>query len=207
MKIFAIILCALLSLGLIASAVLYYSPQATAINAVVGATKDFAKRDEISPLYQMLKEGSLEFSASEVKQNDENLLEDSSLSGKIYFSKDAMMYENINIKLSNLLDISGNMYFSNDLIYIEEDTILNGAYGMKPKNFVSDLENSIYIDWGSFINAVINFFLVALVLFCIVRIFNRFRDNHREAAEKLRKKQKWGSSRLRKLSLTNCSTL
>ena len=150
MKIFAIILCALLSLGLIASAVLYYSPQATAINAVVGATKDFAKRDEISPLYQMLKEGSLEFSASEVKQNDENLLENSSLSGKIYFSKDAMMYENINIKLSNLLDISGNMYFSNDLIYIEEDTILNGAYGMKPKNFVSDLENSIFAaDSGS----------------------------------------------------------
>ena len=53
---------------------------------------------------------------------------------------------------------------------------------------VADLENSIYIDWGSFINAVINFFLVALVLFCIVRIFNRFRDNHREAAAKLKKK-------------------
>ena len=47
---------------------------------------------------------------------------------------------------------------------------------------VADLENSIYIDWGSFINAVINFFLVALVLFCIVRIFNRFRVNHREDA-------------------------
>ena len=54
---------------------------------------------------------------------------------------------------------------------------------------VADLENSIYIDWGSFINAVINFFLVALVLFCIVRIFNRFRDNHREAAAKLKKQR------------------
>ena len=54
---------------------------------------------------------------------------------------------------------------------------------------VPDLANSIYIDWGSFINAVINFFLIALVLFCIVRIFNRFRNEHREVAAKLKKKQ------------------
>ena len=52
-----------------------------------------------------------------------------------------------------------------------------------------DLANSIYIDWGAFINAIINFFLIALVLFCIVRIFNRFRDNHREAAAKIKKKR------------------
>ena len=32
-----------------------------------------------------------------------------------------------------------------------------------------DLANSIYIDWGSFINAIINFLLIALVLFVIVR--------------------------------------
>lgn len=49
---------------------------------------------------------------------------------------------------------------------------------------VLDLANSIYIDWGSFINAIINFFLIALVLFCIVRVFNRLRENQKEAAEK-----------------------
>ncbi|MBO5412150.1 MAG: large conductance mechanosensitive channel protein MscL [Clostridia bacterium] len=36
-----------------------------------------------------------------------------------------------------------------------------------------DLANSIYIDWGSFISAVINFLLVAFVLFMIVRTINR----------------------------------
>ena len=50
-------------------------------------------------------------------------------------------------------------------------------------NKVIDLANSIYIDWGSFINAIINFFLIAFVLFCIVRIFNRMRDNQKEAAQ------------------------
>ncbi len=42
---------------------------------------------------------------------------------------------------------------------------------------VVDLTQSIYIDWGSFINAIINFLLIAFVLFIIVRIFNKFRDN------------------------------
>lgn len=37
---------------------------------------------------------------------------------------------------------------------------------------VVDLEQSIYIDWGAFINAVINFVLIALVLFCIIKAIN-----------------------------------
>ena len=45
---------------------------------------------------------------------------------------------------------------------------------------VPDLAESIYIDWGSFINAIINFIIVALVLFIIVKIFNKFRED-REA--------------------------
>ena len=39
-----------------------------------------------------------------------------------------------------------------------------------------DLANSIYIDWGAFINAIINFILIALVLFCIVRVINRAKE-------------------------------
>ena len=39
-----------------------------------------------------------------------------------------------------------------------------------------DLTQSIYIDWGSFINAVINFLITAFVLFLIVRMVNRMRD-------------------------------
>ena len=38
---------------------------------------------------------------------------------------------------------------------------------------VVDLANSIYIDWGAFVNAIINFLLIAFVLFCIVRAINR----------------------------------
>ena len=49
-----------------------------------------------------------------------------------------------------------------------------------------DLANSIYIDWGAFINAIINFLLIAFVLFIIVKIINKMRDNN----EFIRKKVK-----------------
>lgn len=50
---------------------------------------------------------------------------------------------------------------------------------------VPDLTQSIYIDWGSFINAVINFFLVAFVLFTLAKIINTIRDSHIALGDKL----------------------
>ena len=41
---------------------------------------------------------------------------------------------------------------------------------------VLDLKSSIYIDWGAFISAIINFFIVAFVLFSIVKIINKVRE-------------------------------
>ena len=41
-----------------------------------------------------------------------------------------------------------------------------------------DLANSIYIDWGAFINAIINFLLIAFVLFTIVRIINNMKEGN-----------------------------
>ena len=49
-----------------------------------------------------------------------------------------------------------------------------------------DLAQSIYIDWGSFINAVINFFLIALVLFSIVKIINKIKEEQKEFEEKVK---------------------
>ena len=54
-----------------------------------------------------------------------------------------------------------------------------------------DLANSIYIDWGSFINAIINFLLIAFTLFVIVRIINSVRKKFdaKEIAEAAAKKK------------------
>ena len=50
-----------------------------------------------------------------------------------------------------------------------------------------DLANSIYIDWGSFISAIINFFLIALVLFLIVRTINKVKENNLGIKAKMKK--------------------
>lgn len=51
-------------------------------------------------------------------------------------------------------------------------------------NYVKDLENSIYIDWGSLISAIINFILTALVLFIIVRTINKLKEENADALTK-----------------------
>ena len=51
-----------------------------------------------------------------------------------------------------------------------------------------DLEQSIFIDWGAFLNSIVNFLIVAFVLFCIVKTINHL---HEEAQEdRLERKQR-----------------
>lgn len=74
-------------------------------------------------------------------------------------------------------------------VYTEENVLdANGDPTGKVKKVI-DLTQSIYIDWGAFINAVINFLLIAFVLFCIVKALNKFAEMHNEAQKeaKIRK--------------------
>lgn len=62
-----------------------------------------------------------------------------------------------------------------------------------------DLANSIYIDWGAFINAVINFLIIALVLFLIVRTINRVKAKNEEIRSEL-KKMRFGKAEKKELA-------
>ena len=66
--------------------------------------------------------------------------------------------------------------------------LLNEAGEVIGQEIVPDLTQSIYIDWGTLINAVLNFFLIAFVLFSIVKIVNKVRADHKEFAEKVAEK-------------------
>lgn len=63
-------------------------------------------------------------------------------------------------------------------------TMLSPAYTAEG---TVDLAKSIYIDWGAFISAIINFFIIAMVLFIVVRAFNRFREGNKEFGKSLKK--------------------
>ncbi len=58
------------------------------------------------------------------------------------------------------------------------------AYKVEDGVEVLDLENCFYIDWGSLINAVINFLLIAFVLFIIVKVINNLREDNNEIKAK-----------------------
>ena len=64
------------------------------------------------------------------------------------------------------------------------------------------LEESIYLDWGGFINAVINFFLVAFVLFCLVRTINNLAKAREKWIESLELDEKKTIAEYRRAGLT-----
>lgn len=47
-----------------------------------------------------------------------------------------------------------------------------------------DLSNSIYIDWGAFITAVLNFFIIALTLFVILKVAMKSNELFKQARER-----------------------
>ena len=125
------------------------SPKVVMANAVKGAVEDVLERDEIKPIYTMLKGGSLQASISEWSENGVNYLDKQSYSGKVYFSKDALMLEDVTVQIDTF-KLQADAYLSSDFVYINEDKILGDAYGFKMEDLAGDLDDSIFAyDSGS----------------------------------------------------------
>lgn len=75
---------------------------------------------------------------------------------------------------------------------------LNDA-GEATGKMVVDLTQSIYIDWGAFINAIINFLIIAFVLFIIVKFINKLNDANKKAKD-LSARIEWKKERNIKLN-------
>ena len=59
-------------------------------------------------------------------------------------------------------------------------TVLVGAY---TEDGALDTANSIFINWGAFLSAIINFILVALVLFIIIKAINKVQETNQKLVE------------------------
>ena len=79
--------------------------------------------------------------------------------------------------------LSGAVTFLGDPAYLEDGTI--------------DLANSIYIDWGSFISAIINFLIVAFVLFMIIRTMNQIAAAKERMIDEMDLKEKKAIAKIR----------
>ena len=60
--------------------------------------------------------------------------------------------------------------------------------GSKPADLTDpalDLSLYNYIDWGAFINAIINFLVIAFVLFCVIKAMNSISESQKNMTAKL----------------------
>ena len=65
-------------------------------------------------------------------------------------------------------------------------TFLSKAYTVDAEGTkIIDLANSIYIDWGLFITAIMDFFIIAFVVFLIIKAVNKARSAIEDLNEKI----------------------
>ena len=118
-------------------------PENVAIRAISGFANDLAEREEIAPITQMLEKGSLDVSFQDLKYNGEKI-EAPSISGKMYFSKDAFMLTDASVKYDEFALNNGEIYMSKDVVYVSEQKILGGAYGADLDTIAQDFADSIF---------------------------------------------------------------
>ena len=80
-----------------------------------------------------------------------------------------------------------------DMELSEIVTVLKPVYEIDAETGLAtetlDMTKSIIMNWGTLIQAIIDFLLVALVLFTILKVFNTIKDKKEALAEKLRRKE------------------
>lgn len=80
----------------------------------------------------------------------------------------------------------------NALLSIGGTNGLETAYTFIKKVYTDgelDLAKSIYIDWGAFITAIINFFIIAFVLFTILKAVMKANEVFKDATEEITNKE------------------
>ncbi len=128
----------------IGTAVYLNQPDVVAPRAVANVFSEIMEREEIEPLVDLFRGGSVEFSAKDFKrENGEKIESMLPISGKLYLSNDALMLENFN---ATVLDkkLAADLYFSNELFYIKEQNALGGAYGAEISELLEEFDNSIF---------------------------------------------------------------
>lgn len=81
----------------------------------------------------------------------------------------------------------------NTLLSLGGDNGLESAYTflktVKAEDGTIDLAKSIYIDWGAFITAILNFFIIALTLFIILKVAMKSRQMIQSVSTRISKGQ------------------
>ncbi len=112
------------------------SPKNVMLRSLSNSIESFTKRSEIAPIMEVFNGGSI------AVQYDGG--EEISAGGKIYFNLDEKETYLENLSLSSLgTSISADIYANEDMIIVNNEKYLGGAYGLKFKDLSEQFKNSI----------------------------------------------------------------
>ncbi|MBE6656566.1 MAG: hypothetical protein E7609_06865 [Ruminococcaceae bacterium] len=119
-------------------------PENVAIRAITGSLEQLTEREEIAFAYNTLREGSIAFSVKEwVDEDGDDALEGGSVSGTLHFSDSALMLKDFYLNLYDTR-LDGDLYLSDELLYVKENEILDGAYGVSFSELAHDFAHSVF---------------------------------------------------------------
>ncbi len=121
------------------------SPKVAAMHAITNTLEDLTKRDEVAPIFKAMNGGSLAFSVEGTDIAELMDLDDKvEMSGKLYMNQDKMtfMLDELSFEMGDL-SLSGQVYASNDVVYISNPEILDGTLGVERGTLVKELKRSV----------------------------------------------------------------
>lgn len=130
-------------LALIIGVAIYNSPSAVADRVLGRAVEDFVEREEIDYMLSLLTGGSVDVA---YKGDVDGVKVDAN--AKLFLNADENEYMLQLLQLEakaegQKLGLTGSIYLSDDTVYVANDEILKGAYGVERGSMEEGLKNSI----------------------------------------------------------------
>ena len=130
-------------LALIIGVAIYNSPSAVADRVLGRAVEDFVEREEIDYMLSLLTGGSVDVA---YKGDVDGVKVDAN--AKLFLNADENEYMLQLLQLEakaegQKLGLTGSIYLSDDTVYVANDEILKGAYGIERGSMEEGLKNSI----------------------------------------------------------------
>ncbi len=121
------------------------NPKTVVRNSIGDIVEELAERDEIAPIISVLTQGSVTIEASTEISDEEEI----KMGGKIYFSDKDIYLENVHVKADGI-KLDADFYLGEEYMYVTNDKILGGTYGIVYDEIVNNLKKSIFAyDSGS----------------------------------------------------------
>jgi hypothetical protein len=140
------VLAAVLGIGVVVTGVsaIVNSDKNVALRAIDGAIEGLCEREEMEYFNNLLTGGSV---TADFKSKIDGA--DVKASGKIYFELEnySLMYDDLSLSVKmgeKKIDITGSAYIDQETVYIQNEEILKGTYGIEKGSLAEGFKKSVF---------------------------------------------------------------